>query len=48
MAAIKDTTTSFSNEDYFVNRKKIKDELYKAIRRKLYEISQGAINVVDI
>jgi len=48
MGSIKDTTTTFTNEDYFINRKKIKDELQQAIRKKLFEISQGAILIVEV
>ena len=48
MGSIKDTTTTFTNEDYFINRKKIKDEFQQAIRKKLFEISQGAILIVDV
>ena len=47
-AAIKTETTKYSNEDFFINRFKIKKGLFKAIKSKFYELTLGGVKLVDI
>jgi len=47
-ATIKDTTVQYSATDYFIKRLEIRDNLYKAVEKKLYDATGGSIQVTDL